>query len=399
MSVDLDRLLSLDEDLRRQQVEMEQLQADRNRLSKQIAQAIPADRDALKAQVSSIKPRLEQVEAQVRQLQEEFQKLMLLVPAPARADVPIGKDDSENVEVKRWGEVPTFDFPVKDHMVLGTALDIIDAERGVKLAGSRSYVLKGEGARLEQAVLRMTLDLLLRKGYTQLSIPVLVKEEAMEGTGYFPTGREQAYLVERDQLVLVGTAEVSLTSYHSGEILRDDQLPLRYMAQSSCFRREAGTYGKDTAGLYRVHQFQKIEQVIISKHDPADSDRLHTELLTNAEEILQALELPYRVVYVCTGDLGQGQVRKHDIETWMPSRRAYGETHSCSTFHDFQARRLKLRYKDPSGNNLYCYTLNNTAIATPRVLIPLLECHQQADGRIRIPRALQPYLGGQTHIG
>ncbi len=398
MNVDLGSLLRLDEELRSKQVEMEQLQAERNTKSKQIAQASPSDREALKAQVASLKPRLEQLEQEVRQLGEQFEQLMLLVPAPARADVPIGKDDTENVEVKRWGQVPQFSHPIKDHMALGEALDIIDTKRGVKLAGSRSYVLKGYGAQLEQAVLRLTQDHLLRKGFTQLSIPVLVKEEAMQGTGYFPAGREQAYLVERDELVLVGTAEVSLTSYHSGEILREDQLPLRYMAQSSCFRREAGTYGKDTAGLYRVHQFQKIEQVIIGRADAEDSDRLHTELLTNAEEILQALELPYRVVYVCTGDLGQGQVRKHDIETWMPSRNAYSETHSCSTFHEFQARRLKLRYKDKNGQNLICYTLNNTAIATPRVLIPLLECHQQADGSIRIPQALRPYLNGLESI-
>ncbi len=398
MNVDLALLLSVDEELRKKQLEMEQLQADRNRLSKQIAQAAPADRDGLKAQVSDLKPRLETLEVDVRRLNEEFHKLMVLVPAPARADVPVGRDDTENVEVKRWGEVPSFSFPIKDHMALGTQLDLVDVERGVKLAGSRSYVLKGLGAQLEQAVLRFTIDHLTRKGYTQLGIPVLVKEEAMEGTGYFPAGREQAYLVERDQLVLVGTAEVSLTSYHAGEILKEEQLPLRYMAQSNCFRREAGTYGKDTAGLYRVHQFQKIEQVVISRGDPADSDALHNELLNNAEEILQALELPYRVVYVCTGDLGQGQVRKHDIETWMPSRKAYGETHSCSTFHDFQARRLKLRYKDKSGQNLFCYTLNNTAIATPRVLIPLLENHQQADGSVRIPKALQPYFYGRTEI-
>ena len=398
MKVDLPLLLSVDDNLRKKQLEMEQFQAERNRLSKQIAQASPAEREALKAQVGDLKPQLETLEGEVRRLSEEFHKLMVLIPAPARADVPVGRDDTENVEVKRWGEVPSFDFPTKDHMALGTQLDIVDVERGVKLAGSRSYVLKGLGAQLEQAVLRLTIDHLLRKGYTQLSIPVLVKEEAMEGTGYFPSGREQAYLVERDQLVLVGTAEVSLTSYHAGEILKEEQLPLRYMAQSNCFRREAGTYGKDTAGLYRVHQFQKIEQVVISRGDPADSDALHNELLGNAEEILQALELPCRVVYVCTGDLGQGQVRKHDIETWMPSRKAYGETHSCSTFHDFQARRLKLRYKDKSGQNLFCYTLNNTAIATPRVLIPLLENHQQADGSVRIPKALQPYFHGRTEI-
>ncbi len=399
MKVDLDRLLSLDDNLRKKQVEMEQLQADRNRISKTIATASPADRETLKAQVGTLKPRLEALEGEVRELSQEFDQLMLLVPAPARDDVPIGKDDTENVEVKRWGQVPEFSFKTKDHVELGESLDLFDVERGVKLAGSRSYVLRGLGAQLEQAVLRFTVDFLNNKGFTQLSIPVLVKEEAMVGTGYFPVGREQAYLVERDTMVLVGTAEVSLTSYHSGEILKDDQLPIRYFAQSTCFRREAGTYGKDARGLYRVHQFQKVEQVVIGHADAEESDRLHSELLNNAEQILQALELPYRVVYVCTGDLGQGQVRKHDIETWMPSRSAYGETHSCSTFYDFQTRRLKLRYKDKNGQNLYAYTLNNTAIATPRVMIPLIENHQTEDGKIRIPKALQPYLGGRTTIG
>lgn len=399
MKIDLDRLLSLDENMRKQQTELENLQAERNRISKTIGSASPAEREPLKAQVNALKPRLEWLEGEMKQLGEEFERLMLLVPAPARNDVPIGKDDTENVEVKRHGQIPHFDFPIKDHVELGEKLDMIDVERGVKLAGSRSYVLKGMGAQLEQAVLRLTLDLLIAKGYTQLSIPVLVKEEAMVGTGYFPVGRDQAYLVERDDMVLVGTSEVSLTSYHAGEILKDEQLPIRYMAQSTCFRREAGTYGKDARGLYRVHQFQKIEQVVIAHADAEESSLLHSELLGNAEEILQALELPYRVVYVCTGDLGQGQVRKHDIETWMPSRQAFGETHSCSTFYDFQSRRLKLRYKDKNGQNLFAFTLNNTAIATPRVLIPLLECHQQADGRIRIPKALRPYLGGRDFIG
>ncbi|MBC7659406.1 MAG: serine--tRNA ligase [Chitinophagaceae bacterium] len=392
-NVDLDSLLKGDEQLRSFQAEMEQLQAERNRVSKQIASASPAERETLKAQVSALKPRLETLEQEVRTLSADVERQLLLVPAPARADVPIGKDDSENVEIKKWGTVPTFAFKAKTHMELGEKLDIVDVDRGVKIAGSRSYVLKGWGARLEQAILRLTTDKLIGKGYTQLSIPVLVNEDAMTGTGYFPGGRDQAYLVERDNMALVGTAEVSLTSYHSGEILKDEHLPLRYFAQSSCFRREAGTYGKDAHGLYRVHQFLKVEQVIIAKNDVAGSEELHNELLGNAEQILQDLELPYRVVYVCTGDLGQGQVRKHDIETWMPSRSAYSETHSCSTFHDFQARRLKIRYKDGSGQNQICHTLNNTAIASPRVLIPFLETHQQEDGSIRIPKALQPYLG------
>ena len=221
----------------------------------------------------------------------------------------------------------------------------------------------------------------------------------MVGTGYFPTGREQAYCVEKDNLALVGTSEVSLTSFHSDEILEVADLPKKYMAQSSCFRREAGTYGKDTQGLYRVHQFQKIEQVIICKASAETSAALHDELVANGEAVLKALELPYRVVYVCTGDLGQGQLRKHDLETWMPSRNSYGETHSCSSFHDFQSRRLNLRYKDPDGKKQYCHTLNNTAVASPRILIPLLECHQMAGGQIKIPTQLQPYMGGLRSIG
>ncbi len=395
---DLDRLLELDSAIRPLQIQVETLQAERNALSKTIGQSQPAEREALKAKVGAIKAQSETLEAELKTKKAEFDQLMLLVPQPARADVPVGRDDTENVEIKQWGTPPKFDFKPKGHMELGEALGIIDVPRGVKLAGSRSYVLSGDGARLEQAVLRFTFDLLIKRGFTPLSIPVLVSEDAMTGTGYFPTGREQAYLCERDNMALVGTAEVSLTSYHSGEILPESQLPVKVMAWSNCFRREAGTYGKDTNGLYRVHQFQKIEQVIIGPADEEASARFHDELLGNAEAVLQALELPYRVVYVCTGDLGQGQVRKHDIETWMPSRGAYSETHSCSTFHEFQARRLQLRYKDKNGQNRICHTLNNTAIASPRVLIPLLENHQRADGSIHIPEALRPYLDGRDSI-
>lgn len=396
--VDWDRLLWLDENIRQAQGEWETLQAERNQLSKMIGAAAPADRDQLKEKVGAIKPRMEGLDEKLKGWRQEFNDQMLFVPAPARADVPVGKDDTENVQLYTKGTPVQFNFPAKDHVTLGEQLGIIDIPRGVKLAGTRSYVLKGDGARLESAIMRYTLDKLIAKNYVQLSVPVLVKEETMVGTGYFPLGREQAYHVEKDGLHLVGTAEVSMAGYHADEILAEDQLPLRYVAHSSCFRREAGSHGKDTQGLYRVHQFQKIEQVIIASADEQESEKLHNELLQNAEEILQDFGLAYRVVYVCTGDLGQGQVRKHDIETWMPSRQSYSETHSCSTFHDFQARRLKIRYKTKDGKNLVAFTLNNTAIATPRVLIPLLETHQEADGRIRIPKCLQPYMGGQTHI-
>jgi seryl-tRNA synthetase len=399
LRIDLDRLLALDAEVREMTSSWEALQAERNALSKTIGQAAPDQREALKQKVVVIKGKLEELDAKLKDQRAELDDLLLLVPQPPRDDVPVGKDDSENVEVRKWGEVPQFAFAPKDHAELGEKLGIVDFARGVKLAGSRSYVLRGDGARLEQAVLRFTYDFLVKRGYTPLQIPVLVTEEAMIGTGYFPTGREQAYFVEKDKLALVGTAEVSLTSFHSKEHLKASELPIRLMAQSGCFRREAGTYGKDTAGLYRVHQFQKIEQVIIGPNDAASSERLHDELLGNAEAILQAFGLPYRVVYVCTGDLGQGQVRKHDIETWMPSRKAYAETHSCSTFHEFQARRLALRYKDANGENRVCHTLNNTAIASPRILIPLLECYQNADGSVTIPKVLQPYMSGQERIG
>ena len=398
-AIDLDRLLALDASIRPLQTQWETLQAERNSLSKTIGKSAPTEREALKARVGAIKLEMEGLDEQLKTQKAAFDQLMLLVPQPARADVPVGKDDSENVELRRVGTLPAFAFTPKDHVTLGESLGIIDIARGVKLAGSRSYVLKGDGARLEQAVLRFAYDFLISRKFTPMSVPVMVNEEAMTGTGYFPTGRDQAYLIERDQMVLVGTSEVPLASYHSGEILPESDLPVRIMALSSCFRREAGTYGKDTSGLYRVHQFQKIEQVVIGPADIDASAALHDELLGNAEALLQALELPYRVVYVCTGDLGQGQVRKHDIETWMPSRKAYGETHSCSTFYEFQARRLQLRYKDRSGQNRVCHTLNNTAVASPRILIPLLECHQDEHGRVTIPKVLRPYMGGQERIG
>jgi seryl-tRNA synthetase len=398
-NIDLDLLLKLDAEIRPMQTTWEELQATRNRLSKEIGKASPDQRETMKVEVQDVKAKMEKIEAELAAKKPEFEAMLLLVPQPARSDVPIGRDDTENLEIKKWGTPPAFDFKPLDHITLGQKHGLVDFERGVRIAGSRSYVLTGLGARLEQAVLRYVYDKLATKGYQPMSVPVLVREDCMTGTGYFPTGREQAYYCEKDEMALVGTAEVPLTSFYAGEILGEAELPKKMMAWSGCFRREAGTYGKDTSGLYRVHQFQKIEQVIIGIADEKQSEAYHAELLANAEECLQDFGLPYRVVYVCTGDLGQGQVRKHDIETWMPSRNGYGETHSCSTFHEFQARRLKLRYKGKDGQVRVCHTLNNTAIASPRVLISLLEVHQQKDGRITIPKCLQPYLGGLTHIG
>jgi len=394
-----DELVSLHEKTKPLQVEVEALLADRNRISKSIPKLGEDERKTAIAEVATLKTKLEGLQNKLKEGQQTLRLKMLEAPAPAWEDVPVGKDDKDNAELRKVGTLPAFAFKPKSHIELGEKLGFVDFERGVKLAGSRSYVIKGDGAVLEQAVMRFTYDLLLGRGFEPLSVPVLVTEEAMEGTGYFPGGRDQAYYIEKNELALVGTSEVSLTSFHRDEILKQDELPKKMFAWSSCFRREAGSYGKDTKGLYRVHQFQKVEQVIIAPACRKESAKLHDELLKNSEDILKALELPYRVVYVCTGDLGQGQVRKHDIETWMPSRNGYGETHSCSTFHDFQARRLKMRYKDTDGKKQICYTLNNTAIASPRVLIALMENHQTAEGKIRIPEALVPYMQGRTEIG
>jgi seryl-tRNA synthetase len=359
---------------------------------------IKAESDRVQAEMAAIKPKIKELEDSEGLILAEFDQLMLTIPQPADPDVPIGQDESENAELRKVGEVRRFDFEPKDHVVLGTELGIIDIERGVKLAGSRNYVLKGDGALLHQAVLRLAQDMMVARGFTPMVVPVLVKEAVMYGTGYFPSGRDQAYLCERDGLSLVGTAEVPITAYHSDEILNESDLPLKYCAMSTCFRREAGAAGKDTTGLYRIHLFDKVEQVIVCRNDNDESKRWHQQILQNAEDVLQALGLPYRVVNVCTGDLGMGQVQKFDIETWMPSRNAYGETHSASRFYEFQSRRLKLRYRDGAKKVHFCHTLNNTVIASPRVLIPILELFQNGDGTVTIPPALRPYMGGRERI-
>jgi seryl-tRNA synthetase len=333
-------------------------------------------------------------EEALKPIVEEWEALMLRVPNLPSPDVPPGADDRENVELRRVGEVPDKGFPLLDHVELGKRLGIIDIERGVRMAGTRFYVLCGEGARLQRAVLSLALDHMVGKGFLPMEVPVLVRDPAMVGTAYFPGGEDQAYRIEKDALNLVGTAEVSLTSFRAGEILERAELPLRYVAQSVCFRREAGAAGKDTRGLYRIHQFQKVEQVVIMEADEEASRAEHDAIVQNAEELLQLLELPYRVVNVCGGDLGQSQVQKFDIETWMPSRKDYGETHSASRFHDFQARRLDLRYRGERGDTVFCHTLNNTVAASPRILIPLLELNQQRDGSVVVPPALRPYMGG-----
>jgi seryl-tRNA synthetase len=398
LHVDVDRLLEVDRQRRTLITEIEQLRAQRNRKSKGVSGAPPGEREVLLAETRAITAQLKHSETALAPLEAEFERLMLQVPNVPAHDVPDGLTDADNVELRRWGELPVFPFPARDHVELGETLDLIDIKRAVRIAGTRTYYLKNEAVLLELAVLRFTLDHMMRKGFTPMLVPHLVKDEAMIGTAYFPGGEEQAYRIEKDAVNLIGTSEVPLTTYHYDEILHEAELPKRYVGMSACYRREAGTYGRDTRGLYRIHQFHKVEQVIICVADEQVSIAEHENLVRNAEEVLQSLQLPYRVVNVCGGDLGAAQVQKYDIETWMPSRNAYSETHSASRFYDFQARRLKLRYRDRQGKVHYAHTLNNTVIASPRILIPLLEVYQQADGSVIVPEVLRPYMGGMERI-
>ena len=397
--VDIDKLIELHESNKSEKQKIQDIATEKNRLGKSIPKLAGQQKQEALNKLVDLKQQEAGHNEQIKNLQPEFDSLMLLVAQPADDDVPFGKDDTQNVELRTEGTVRHFDFEPKDHIQLGLALDIIDVERGVKLAGTRNYFLKGDGALLHWAVLKFALDYMVARGYRPLVVPLLAKYEVMMGTGYYPGSEDQTYQVEKDELSLVGTAEVPLTAYHMGEILDTEQLPLKYVALSSCFRREAGAAGKDTYGLYRIHQFEKVEQVVICRNDPDKSSQFHQEILDNAEAVLKALELPYRIVNVCTGDLGRGQAKKFDIETWMPSRKGYCETHSASKFYEFQARRIKLRYKEPeTKKNTFCHTLNNTVIASPRILIPILELYQNDDGSVTIPKVLRPYMNQKEKI-
>jgi seryl-tRNA synthetase len=396
---DIEQLLRIDGDLRRAKARLQDIATEKNRLGESIPKLSGDEKRRAIESLSKLKADERRSRDEVQARQPEFDALMLQVPQLPDDDVPPGRDETESVEIRKEGKVREFDFEPKDHVRLGLDLGIIDIERAVKVAGTRNYFLKGDGARLSWAVLQFAMDLMVARGYVPLTVPVLIKDEAMFGTGFYPGSEDQTYRMEKDGLNLAGTAEVPLTAYHAGEVLDAADLPLKYAAISSCFRREAGAAGKDTYGLYRIHQFDKIEQVVICRGEPAESAAFHEEILANAEAVMRALELPYRVVNVCTGDLGRGQAKKFDIEAWMPSREGYCETHSASKFYDFQARRLKIRYRQGRSKPRFCHTLNNTVIATPRILIPILELYQNRDGSVSVPAVLRPYMGDCARIG
>jgi seryl-tRNA synthetase len=395
-TLDLDELLAADRERRETTTALEHKRARKNELSALIPKASKEDRPRLVDEAKQVRGEVEVLEPKLAEAQKRFQDLMLRVPSVPRPEVPVGKGEEDNVEVRKVGKPRTFDFTPKDHVDLMAGLGMVEWEGPRRFAGARSYALVGDGALLEMAVLRLAVDTLIERGLRLVAPPVMVKERAMTGTGFFPLGREEAYAITADELYLVGTSEVPLVSMHCDETLDGAKLPIKYAGISSCFRREAGAHGKDTRGLYRVHQFTKVEQVVFCAPDEGVAERIHHELLGNAEAILAKLEIPYRVALACTGEIGLGQTRKHEVESWMPGRGAYSETHSCSTLGDFQTRRSNIRARMADGSLVHPYSLNNTAIASPRILIPLLENHQNADGSVTLPKALVPYMSGRA---
>ncbi len=394
LSLDLDELLAADK-VRRDAIGLLDAKRSRkNELSALIPKASKEDRPKLVDEAKEIRGAIEQLEPELAEANKRFDDLMLRVPSIPRPEVPLGKGEEDNVEIRKIGTPKTFSFKPRDHVELMTMLGLVNWDGPRRYAGGRSYALVREGALLELAVTRLAVDILHKRGLSIVVPPVIVKERALIGTGFFPLGREEAYSIPEDELFLVGTSEVPLVSLHTDETLNAADLPIRYAGISPCFRREAGAHGKDTRGLYRVHQFTKVEQVVFCLPDEEIAEKEHYELLANAERVLEALEIPYRVAIACTGEIGLGQTRKHEVESWMPGRDAYSETHSCSTMGDFQARRSNIRVRLADGTMSYPYTLNNTAVASPRILIPLLENHQNEDGSVTLPKALVPYMNG-----
>jgi len=387
----VDELLDLDQRSRKLQHEVDQTQARRKSSA---SGPVGAD-ETHRAYLRSLNATVKSLREQLAETNEKLQGLLLLLtPTIPRAGAPVGPDESANVTIRTHRTPPEFDFKTLDHVELLEKRGWADFTRARKVSGERAYALTGDMVLFERAVHSYALDLLRDKDFTLVSVPSLVREEALIGTGQFPAHREETYAITADDLYLAGTAEVALVGFHSGEIL-DKNLPIRYAGISPCFRREAGSAGRDVRGLLRVHQFEKVEQFVICAADGDESDRWHEELLGTAEQLLQGFGLAYEVVECSTGDMGAGKYRMNDINTWMPSLGAYRETHSCSSLHDWQARRAGIRYRDADGAVRFAYTLNNTAVATPRMLAALVENFQTSEAQVRVPAVLRPYLGGR----
>ncbi len=394
ISFNVDELLKVEERRSEALTAFESARAQQNRISDEVAkEKDPAKRGIMIAELKPLKEKVQQHEEILREVMKDWQALMLQVPNIPDMSVPEGESDEENVEVRVWGDRPNFDFEPKDHVALMEASDMVDFARGSKVAGFRGYFLKGDAMVLQFALWNYFLTKIIAKGFVPLGVPSLVTKSTLYGTGYLPQGEEDLYKTQ-DESYLSGTGEVATMAYYADEVLAKDQFPIKFVAFSPCFRREAGAHGKDVKGLVRVHEFFKLEQVVLCEANHEQSVAFHEEITKNVEELLQELGMHYHVVANCGGDLGLGQVKKYDIEVWMPSQQKFRETHSASYFHDFQTRRLNIRYRDDDGKLKYAHSLNNTLVATPSRIIPaIIENFQQADGTIQVPEALKPYIG------
>ena len=388
VKVDITRVLIVDQEKRKYQKTLEELRAKQRRLS--FETPLPLKK------LTGIKNEIKKIEPRVKEKEQELKNLLLQIPNLPFDNVPEGKDEKENVVIKEWGVKPKFDFKPKDYLELAEKLDLIDVERAAKISGTRFGILKKEAVFLKFALRNFASEILIKEGFIPIDPPVMIRPEIMQAMGYVERGRDEIYYLKDDNLCLIGTAEQALGPIHADEILEEKQLPKRYIAFTPCFRREAGSYGKDTKGIFRVHQFDKIEMFSFSH--PQKSQKEHQFLLSCEEKLMQALKIPYRVVQICTGDLGDPAAAKYDIEAWLPGQGCYRETHSTSNCTDFQARRLNIRYKEKSGKLSFVYTLNGTAFAIGRILIAIFENYQQKDGSIKIPEVLQKYLGRKKVI-
>jgi seryl-tRNA synthetase len=373
--------------------ELNELKRRQNQLAKSVGRERDEEtRQRLIEESRTMKERIPQKEKELGQLEERLREEQLKIPNMTHPDAPIGEDESENVEIRRWGEIPDFDFEPKDHVELGDSLGIIDFDAGTKVAGSKFYFLRGDAVILELGLVRYAMDVLVERGYRPTITPDLARDEMLVGTGFIPRGPEtQIYSVEDSDLSLIATAEITLAGSLADDILDEEQLPIRLAGLSHCFRTEAGSHGRASRGLYRVHQFTKVEMFAFTT--PEQSEAMHNEMLELEEQIFQGLGLPYRVVDICTGDLGGAAYRKYDLEAWMPGRGNYGEVTSTSNTIDYQARRLRIRHRKDGGRPQLLHTLNGTALAISRTLIALLEIYQQEDGSVMLPKALIPYVG------
>ena len=396
ITIDIDRLVKVDDSRREIMQRLEGKKAEQNKVSEGIPRAFEAAvREELITQMQALKTEIQKDEEELKPIMEEWQRLMLQVPNIPDMTVPDGNSDADNEEVKVWGEKTTFDFEVKDHVELMVKHNMVDFERGSKVHGFRGYYLLGDGARLSWAIWNYANDFFQQKGFTPILPPTIVRKANLYGTGHLPNEADDVYRTQ-DEDYLIGTAEVSVMGYHGDEILEAGQFPIKYLGFSPCYRREAGSHGKDTRGLIRVHEFYKLEQVVLCEASHEVSVRLHEELNRNTEEFIESLNIPYHTVVNCGGDLGQGQVKKYDVELWVPGEKTDREISSASYFHDFQTRRFNIRYRDEAGKVRYAHSLNCTAIPTPRILVSLVENFQQADGTIKIPEVLRPYFGKDT---